>query len=74
MDKPDASQTPFARELAERDKKLAAYPRLVAAIVDTLEVIRDYEDVRDGSDGRQLPNAAMSLGQELEALLKSIGE
>lgn len=36
---------------------------------DALDYLAPYEDVRDGSDGRQLPNAAMSLATDIRDVI-----
>ncbi len=42
---------------------------LTDALERAIEFIADHEDVRDGSDGAQLPNRAMSLNQDLRLTL-----
>lgn len=44
-------------------ERLAAFEIL---LTDILEELKPHMDVRDGSDGRQLPNWAMSLVQRIE--------
>lgn len=53
-------------ELKELHTQLS---RAKEVLIDTLEFIAKYEDVRDGQDGKQLPNQAMSLTTRLRSFL-----
>jgi hypothetical protein len=58
--------------LAHRERLLRE--ELLAALQYALEFIDDQADVRDGSDGQQLPNRAMALAGELRAVIsKALG-
>jgi hypothetical protein len=48
---------------------IRAAPDMFEALQDALEFIDDHVDVRDGSDGQQLPNRAMVLAGELRAAI-----
>ena len=48
---------------------LCASPDLLAALEDVREFIEGQIDVVDGPEGRQLPNRAMSLAQEIDEVL-----
>jgi hypothetical protein len=53
---------------------IRAAPDMFEALQDALEFIDDQADVRDGSDGQQLPNRAMALAGELRAAIsKALG-
>ena len=52
----------FAEEANAR--LIAAAPDLLAALRQVLEVLEGRADVRDGEDGMQLPNEAMSILNE----------
>jgi chromosome segregation ATPase len=54
--------TSFKRERDAERKRAEAAEKRIAAALDFLE---DYEDVRDGSDGRQMPNTYMEVGMIL---------
>jgi hypothetical protein len=58
----------YARQL-ERERT-----RLIAALVDAYETLNEYADVKDGPEGTQRPNAAMSQAGHIEELLKELGE
>ena len=57
--------------IAEANEKVKALrvERLRELLEDCAEFLEDYEDVRDGDDGRQEPNAAMSLRMRILAEL-----
>ena len=52
-------------ETAERRIKV-----LEAALQEALEFVESQEDVRDGSDGKQLPNRAMQVAMTIRTALK----
>lgn len=51
---------------------IAAAPDMLAALKDVYEYVNERADVRDGSDGKQLPNEAMGHAQVIRELLDRI--
>jgi hypothetical protein len=45
---------------------------LVALLSEVSEFLDPYVDVRDGWDGRPIPNKAMSLQQEVDAVIERL--
>lgn len=60
------------RKLVLKDKLRDENQKLRYALQRALEVLREYEDTRDGSDGLQLPNSAMLEAMYLEHLLAEL--
>lgn len=80
----DRLEAALATCIAERDNLIGERDRLreqlrkrtehaerfAGLLNDCLAELEQYSDTRDGSDGRQLPNTAMVLCQQIEEALK----
>ncbi len=53
---------------------LPTYEELISALIDARDALEDYSDVRDGDDGRQEANRAMSAVQAIDGVLERAGE
>jgi len=52
---------------------IAASPDMVDVLLSCAGLLNDYSDVNDGPDGEPRPNKAMSLLQDVEAVLRKAG-
>lgn len=53
-------------------KAVNNHARLVDVLLDVADLLNDYSDVNDGDDGRPVANRAMSLLEEVRAVLARV--